>query len=83
MDIIETQELLNNFTQKLLDKWRNDNREDHQILRDKLIECGWRYSRKTHGGWYHPDVPNYPAPRTLRDLATIIAGALIKEALES
>jgi len=81
MELQELLDLIDKSAQKLLKEWRGDGKSDDLILRDKLIECGWRYSRRNNGGWYHPDAPEVPAPRSLPDLATMIAGEVVRRAL--
>lgn len=78
------QTALRNATQTLLTDWREKapGKTDDEILRDKLVECGWKYSRQKGGRWYHPKIEelgqSYPAPRDLRSLAEIAAKAVLQ-----
>lgn len=78
------QKALHNATQTLLTDWREKapGKKDDDILRDKLVECGWKYSRQK-GCWYHPKIEelgqSYPAPRDLRSLAEIAAKAVLQD----
>lgn len=69
-------------TDKLLTEWRAESspKTDDDILRDKLTECGWRYSRSL-GRWRHPANDSVQAPRTLQELAESIARIIISDAL--
>lgn len=76
------QKAISSATQTLLTDWwgKAPGKSDDDILRDKLVECGWKYSRKD-GTWYHPKMrelgQSYPAPRDLRSLAEIAAKAVL------
>jgi hypothetical protein len=78
----EIQAALDEVRNALLREWRVCGKTDDAILRDKLIECGWRYRRTSGGGWYHPLRPEVTAPKTLADLAYTIARIKASEAME-
>ena len=77
----ELLDLVNTAKRILLGMWRESGEQDHEILRTKLIGCGWKYYRRRGGGWYHPKVLDYPAPQTLDDLAGIIGTQAVKDTL--
>lgn len=66
----------------LLISWRDaaPGKTDDEILRSKLIECGWKYSRQK-GRWHHPDAEDYSAPLTLKALAESMSQHVMREAL--
>jgi len=72
------QKAIRNATQTLLTDWREKapGKTDDEILRDKLVECGWKYSRQK-GRWIHPKVQSFQAPRDLRSLAEMTAEAIL------
>jgi len=77
---MDLEQILQESTQKLLRIWRQVNKEDDVILRNKLGECGWKYSR-SKGYWFHPAAPDYRAPKTLQELAELMAKSVLAEAL--
>ena len=74
------QKAVKSATQTLLTDWREKapGKSDDDILRDKLVECGWKYSRQK-GCWMHSKVESLQAPRDLRSLAEMIATTLLHE----
>lgn len=67
----------------LLTQWRRDapGKTDEEVLRAKLADSGWKYSRQK-GRWHHPESKEAPAPRSLNDLARLIARATLQNALK-
>jgi hypothetical protein len=66
----------------ILREWRKEHvgKNDEAILRHLLVESGWKYARNgRRSGWYHPEHPDVPAPRSLDVLAEWIARAVLKD----
>ena len=71
-----------NATATILTKWRTESgKTDPEVLREKLIECGWKYSRQ-QGRWHHPKAEGVHAPRDLSSLAKLLATAATNDALK-
>ena len=83
MDVPTMEDIISKATEKTLKLWRECGKPDDQILRDKLIECGWKYKRTAGGVWYHPEAPGLPAPAKLHDLAAAICAVTVKDLVES
>ena len=70
---------------KLIKAWRDEapSKSDDDILRDKLVECGWKYSRRD-GRWWHPKIEEsgqtFNAPKDLQAMATMIVEHLAMKA---
>ena len=77
------QSAIRDCTQTVLTSWRPSalGKSDDDILRDKLVECGWKYSRQKGGRWVRPKVESFPVPATLHQLAQLIATTVVKDAL--
>jgi len=75
--------LVEEHTTKQLVEWRERDypgKDDEHIYREKLMLCGWKYSRQ-QGRWYFPDAPALAAPRNLEELARIITRTALKQVL--
>jgi len=70
--------IIKSATRKILSSWRekDPSKNDDEILRSKLVECGWKYSRQ-RGRWIHPKVEEFRAPKTLNQLAEMMARSVL------